>query len=646
MMKLKKRGLSLLMAILLLSALLSGCGSDTAPEAEPDLPVEDTVKEDQKDKTPGESEDTPVQEMPESAGHSEPVIAVLPTQEPVPAESYEQIYAVMQTVQENAAQLYNLTEQIVSPEEVPMNPEALRFGDPAYELAETPAPNVESDSMAVTDGERIYMVSTGELVIVSADGADTRELGRAFAANPVPEGYGGSELPKAVYVSGNNVYVITYEYLFRNTETADGGMSYESAERTHVKLFDISDPASPVIMADYAQSGRYLSSFLSNGNLHVISAHSVWMPDAAEPATYVPMLTQNGEDALMDPADIWLSAGLDSTDYTVISAIDAESGSFLQAKAVTGYHAWSEADSDGLYLAGTSYSFGLSEPYAEAQYQVTDFSYRPFTRVVRFSMDGNLELTACGYLEGTLFGDGAMALTDGRLCLAVADSGYSCRIFVDETYGFVNYLTEEMPETADIHIFNSDLDAEHVLIDVMEVQTAYSIRFTGNNAYAMDNQDLAPKYHVDLTADTLQAEALQIPSGFAHQLYWFGDGLTAGVGVSDNEMLMLYLYDDGMNVLTSAEVSGAWNTVISCPEAVQVFPEDRMIAIPVGSRYEVYVYDGTALYQRGYVEMGYLSADTRVFHLDGVLYFCNDAAVIAVNPADMLELARTEFAYG
>ena len=622
----KRRGLALLLAGAMLALLLTGCGKDTDSGA----PLPD--------------ESAPTEIVTESG-------ETIEVTEPVAAGSYATIYQAFAAVQKAANEIYEISEQASVPEEQLVNAEAEQFGDPDYAKANIPASGVTQGDLIVTDGNRIYMICASELVVVEASGASTAEIGRTFVTNPAPEGYSGSETPAAVYLSGSNLFVVTYEYLFRS---AQDGSGFTSMEKVHVKQYDISNPASPSIVADFAQSGRYLSSYEAGGVLYLIGAHSIWAPDEADPATFVPMVTKNGEDALLDCGQIYICPGLDSTDYTIISAIDLGTGEQLATKALTGYHAWSAADGESLCLARTSYTYTMSDPYKEAQYSVTDFTYNAYTRLVRLTMDGSLDLAASGTVEGYLFGQGAMSLSGGELYLGTVCNGYSYKIFTDEAYGFVNYQLGDRSATNAVYALDSNLQTQRELRDTASGETVYAIRFTGSTAYVMGYDSLAPRYAIDMTAGSLKAEKISGLTDFAHNLYYFGADRTAGVGVARNEGgeiagLQLAVYDTSgtsMTVVDQITAMQAWDQAMTMPAAVQVLPEQQTIAVPTGTGYELFTLQEGKLADAGSVEMGYVSAFTRVFRIGDCWYFCNDATVVAVSAADMTQVAKCDFAYG
>lgn len=621
-----RRGLGLALASVMLLGLLSGCGKD------------------KKEPVSALPEDLPATEIVTESGETVTVDA------PVAADSYDTIYQAFAGVQQMANEIYELSEQAAIPEEQLVNAEAELFGDPDYSRASVPVDGVTEGDLIITDGQYIYMVCGNELVIVSAAGAETKEVGRVFVTNPAPEGYSGNETPQAVYLNGSNLYVVTYEYLFKTVES-EQGMTYESSEKVHVKQYDVSDKTAPKICADFAQSGRYLGSYVVGEVLTLIGAHSIWAPEEDKPETFVPVLTRNGEDALMEPGQIYICPGLDSTDYTVLSTINLASGEPVASKALSGYNAWSETDGSSLYLARTSYNYTMSDAYEEEQYSVTDFTYNAYTQLLKLSMDGSLELQANGVVEGYLFNQAAMSVSGGEVYLGTVCNGYAYKIYTDEKYGFVNYLMGDRKATNAVYALNSDLSLRTALEDVADGQSVYAIRFTGSDAYVMSFDSLIPQFTIDMSAAELKSEAVKGVDAVAHNLFWFGEGQTAGVGVSraasgEISGLQLSVYDSEMASLGTVAVSEQWDTAMNQPAAIRVFPTEQVLAVPVGTGYAVYGFAGGSLNALGNVEMGYISPATRIFLLGEYWYFCNDATVVAVNAGGLTQVAKCDFAYG
>ncbi|MBQ1282166.1 MAG: beta-propeller domain-containing protein, partial [Oscillospiraceae bacterium] len=464
-----------------------------------------------------------------------------------------------------------------------------------------------------------------------------------------PEGYSGSETAHAVFVSGSNLYVVTYECLFRTVED-EGGLIYESSEKVHLKRYDVSDPANPVIVGDFAQSGQYLDSMCVNGRIYLISACGIWAPIPDDASTFVPVITRNGEDQLLAAEDITICPGLDSTDYTVVSVINAESGEDLKTHALTGYHAWSAAEGDRLYLARTAYDYTESEAHTEDQYKVVDHAYNAFTRIVALKLDDTLELSVSTAVEGALFGTGAFTANNGEIYLAVKEDGYAYQTYTDEKYGFVNILMQEEKRGNAVYALDAELELARGLRDIADA--VYTVYFAGTQACVLGYDTLVPAFVVDMTQSELNAQTG--PASICRNLYRFSDGMSAGIGpVRDGSGaitgLGLAMYDTSsaaFTELSAIKVGENWGSALAMTGAVHVLPELQMIAVPTDTGYAVFSWNGSAWSETATVELGYVTAETKLFVAGDTAYFCNDAMILAVSTSDWSEIARVEFAYG
>lgn len=627
-MKLRKsRILAILLAVSMLAAMLTGCGDD-------------------KNSGQAEKVESSTQVVLESG-------ETVTVEEPTPAESYEALYNTLIAVQSEASEIYEIREQLALSEEPLSNAEVVQYGKPDFsDTAVTPG-GVEAAELIIADGGNIYMVCSSELVIVSADGENTRELGRTFVTGTIPDGYAGSEAPKAIYHSGNSIYVVTYEYLYQSQDTEEG-YAFDNSELVHVKQFDISDPTAPTLVSDYAQSGNYLNSYVVDDMLYLIGAYSVWMPEEDDLTSYVPYTMSNGEDTVLDAGSVYICPGLDSTDYTVISAYDMKNAELANATAVTGYNVWNVTDGKNLFLGRTSYDYDLSESYKKDQYQVNDLSHSANTELLRMTLDSSLEITANACVAGYLHEQSAMALGGEELYLATTCSGYTCQIFHDETYGFTNYLAGDRISGNAAYALDKDLNILRTLDDLGDGEDVYEVRLDGAMAYVIGSENLTPITQADLSAKNPKVKKFSAAGGEGHFLYDVGDGLVAGIGVKESDDgavtgLNLSVYrseSDGMELLDNMMVTESWNGAMQNSRTVLTLPEKNLIAIPAETNYHVYSLKNGETTELGVVEMGYVSGDARLMQIGELLYFCNDAAIVVVDAAEMTPIARCDFAYG
>ncbi|MBQ8513059.1 MAG: beta-propeller domain-containing protein, partial [Clostridia bacterium] len=138
--------------------------------------------------------------------------------------------------------------------------------DEMYSLTNTQLDDVDEGDIVKTDGEYIYILKNSEeLVILSADGDDTKVLSRTTVA--VDYEYCGwdwdggnvfldeleNETAKELYISGDRLGIVRTYYNWQREPDRD-------ENRTYLDIFDVSDPASPGYITTLGQDGLYNTS--------------------------------------------------------------------------------------------------------------------------------------------------------------------------------------------------------------------------------------------------------------------------------------------------------------------------------------------------------------------------------------------------
>lgn len=633
-----RRFVACFLILILLSGLLTGCGRRQMPE-EPAQPTEPTPGVHEPEVQQPTEPTEPESEQPAAT----PVYPEEPSDRnalPTAASSYDEIYDAYFHVQAEHEAFAFFEESFMTADIAEYNSDTVFFGDPDYTKAIPQKPGVLRGALSVTDGRRIYLVSGSDLIVLEADGAQTRELCRSYLMEPTADGYSGSETAIAIYLSGASVSVITSEY----RTPAD---PFEApSELVRVKRFDFSDPQAPARISEFSQSGRYMDSFAVGGRLYVISSAGVWDPDPEHPESFVPSVSENGNASLLPPDSVYLSAGLDSADYTVLSAFDLQSGTRLQTKALTGYYSYYEPFDGQLCLARTGSTHRVSQPFAEAQYTVTEVETSASTWIVSFSADETLFVRNAACFPGILRSRASIDALDGILRLGLSCRKTVGRFYLDETYGFKNYLDCGQEVSTGISLLDASLSE---LKTYSEPDTAYySVRFSGNAAYLTGFESLAPVSFIDLTAKTLAAAALEPEKSFPHTLHAVSDSIQLGLGAGENGIgLSITLYDvsDGLRLLDRETTDAVYGVAAFAPDTVCIFPESETACIPSECDYLLFSLEDGTIRQEAVLPVGYVSAQESVFKIGDCMYFCNEAFV-RVYDAAYQELQTIEFAFG
>ena len=124
-----------------------------------------------------------------------------------------------------------------------------------------------------------------------------------------------------------------------------------------VEIYDISNPEEPSIVSSYSQSGRYSSSYLSEGILYLATNYSYLMPATSEDlGSYVPSYSVDDEQFYLDASDIFVPKRIDGDSYAILGGLDvtADDDPLVSTKAVIGYTGSVYATEDNIYVAGSS----------------------------------------------------------------------------------------------------------------------------------------------------------------------------------------------------------------------------------------------------------------------------------------------------
>lgn len=273
-------------------------------------------------------------------------------------------------------------------------------------------------ALAAADGQYRYTLSSGVLTVEElADGS-----ARTVSETDLAALAGGERWePLALHLCGGRLVALAA------TERAawDGGRE----QAVCALLIDVSDPAAPQALAQLAQSGRYLASFISGGLLYVATVHAVSGGAAADqPRSYCPTLYEASGAAALAAERILVQGGGAGGAYTVLTAVDpavavdpAATGAYAGALAVL-------SGGERLFFGDGYLAMAADDPYLweEAADGTAVTHAGTDTRLTLVTLaDGRME-AAAALLSGRLYDffaqdGGYAALTEVRELVSGAD---------------------------------------------------------------------------------------------------------------------------------------------------------------------------------------------------------------------------------
>ncbi|MDR3315015.1 MAG: beta-propeller domain-containing protein [Coriobacteriales bacterium] len=502
-----------------------------------------------------------------------------------------------------------------------------------YSTTNTQVEGIDEGDIVKTDGDYIYAVSRGDLVIFTATGADTTEVFRASVAD-----LDNLQTVYELYISDSTLAVIVQSYAWYEDGKRAGGNSYyyQGDSLTKVLLFNVKDPANAILVGEYAGSGYYNTSRLNDGVLYFVTNYSL-QSDVVEddPATYVPLRGVNGVYECLPVEDICILPQVNSPTYTVINSIDLGSRQFIDSSSALGGTETVYMSDDNLYLGSSVYEDVALEPYRESVYTVTEYRSGSNTHIIRVSADkGNLDITAETSIPGTLLNQFSLDEYQGNLRVATTDQSYGYKVYLDEELDIESYKYDDNQPSSALFVLDPDLEVVGSITGLAEDERIYSVRFTGKVGYVVTYRQMDPLFAVDLSNPRVPKimSELKIP-GFSTYLHPFSEGRLFGIGHaavgSSTGNVKLSMFDTSnpydVTELSTKELDIYYTSALDDHKTVLIDAEHDLIAFPGEDSYLVYGYtDKKGFYLKAELPLddddAWGGRNTRGFYVDNYLY--------------------------
>lgn len=462
---------------------------------------------------------------------------------------------------------------------------------------------VDEADLVKTDGNYLYLLSQGKLVILRAWPAD--QLDRVSQTDL--EG-----TPIAMYLMGDRLTVLSHVFeaapgvpgrpgLF---STADL-LPYWGVSRTKVSVFDVSDRAAPRSVQETYLDGYYNDSRAIGENVYVIvrSGIDLVRPESTCTETecvyeteehFRERLQAGGLDALLPgmyvrpgsgqplqrtgslsaAEDISRPRSLQEDNLLSVLVFDVtrnETGPVGSASAFASYSSVVYASTTALYV--------VSNP--------ANWEDQSWT-VQKFRLDGaTIDLVAAGEVPGQPLNQFALDEYNGTLRIATTRNLWG-------TIGGSTNNVYVLAEEAGV------LNVVGALEDLAPGERIFSVRFLGDRGFLVTFRQVDPLFALDLGDPTAPRSLgqLKVP-GFSRYLHPVEDGYLLGIGRDADETtgrtrgLQLSLFDvrDLANPVRIAHYlidpgnDWTWSWQSSLAEwdhhAFSYFPESRILAVPV-----------------------------------------------------------------
>ena len=630
-----KRIAAMILIVCLLLSVSAACAKQVDPETV-NLPEQTQTEK------PTQTADPEEQTWQTGAPEHQAIEVTLPEAQYRKAQSYQEVYQLFTAASDDAndSSYYN-------PQNTESSVQVLGF---------------DEDNTVKTDGKNIYVLTAQELLIISADLENSQLVGSCSILG----GYGSkgaSETPLSLCLYNGCAFVLFNYYYWIETKDENGHYTYNSTEQTLIKCFDVSDPANIEPGAVYALDGRYFDAKLIGRNLYLATSFTAWATDPENPGRYIPGLVsgtlkadQDPTKQLIEPENLFLVEPCQSSTFTVVGVLDLEKNLFNHSPiAFTGTATQVLFDEDHVDVALGSYEWLESEPYQENQYKVTDRVQLAVTRLFRLSPVNPADKTdltvsdACS-VSGFLLGRYAMNESKGNLRLVTSEYQYAYKTYVDEAYGFINYVDEGTQTGTTLTVLDNALQLQGSLDLVGEFGTISSVSYQDDLAFVLTSTALDPGFALDLS-DPKQPKLIRnvdLPSNCG---YWraCGSGQLLGLGVnaaSENSSGLTPLLMD-VSAPNQIKETARLGGNIQTENGYAIYLDDAILGLPVNGAYCFFDCSNGSFRPLAEIEMNTVYYyNGRVVQTGDALYLCTAASVQVISLEDYQLLCSLAFANG
>jgi inhibitor of cysteine peptidase len=507
---------------------------------------------------------------------------------------------------------------------------------------------VDESDIVKTDGEYLYQVKDGQVIIVKA--CPPAEM-QVVAKLPV------TQRPREMYIDHNRLVLIQdaggYYYpapvpMEITPKRIAPDIYPPPSNRTLITVFDTSDKSHPVKGDEYATPGNYLSSRKIGGNIYIISTESVYRP-------FEPVYSINNKEYTKTYDQIRYFPDMQLNSYMNIAQVQlSPAGNQFSLETFLGSGNNVFCSQSNLYIAASHYH--------PTYYREGRLADSESTVIYKFGLGDSVRYSSRGLVPGRILNQFSMDEYDGYFRIATTREGWSADRAGNAVY-----------------ILNAGMKQVSAIEDIAPGEKIYSARFMGPRAYLVTFKQVDPLFVIDMNpADPKILGKLKIP-GFSNYLHPYGDHYLIGLGSEVEEVgkgtritgLKLSLFDvtDVNNpVEVSKVVIGARGTRSEAANNHKAFMMHQdMLAFPV-TVYEgndgygsfafqgAYVYDVspqgftlqgriTHLDQQDYLKAGdYWGGSNReiqrIVYINGSLYTLSESMIKANQSGTLTELKR------
>jgi len=357
---------------------------------------------------------------------------------------------------------------------------------------------VDEADVVKTDGEYIYLVSGEKVHIVRAYPPMEAELVSTINMD-------GWVLD--IFINGDKLAVFLCDEVHRILQTGETIKEFYYEELTTVRIYDVSDRASPTLDRNVTAGGYYVSSRMIGDYVYVVTNQNAFLYDVNKSSVWLPSFSARGISCEVEPTDIYYVNNTESYySYTNVLAFNVQ-----DPDEEIGHETFLISSTSNLYASMDN--FYLTSPY---WFEEDDRGWEA-TMVYKINVDGSsISYVAEGSVPGRVLNQFSMDEHGGYFRIATT-SGHVSRGGGDASNN--------------VYVLNSTMGIAGRLEGLAPGERIYSARFMGGRCYLVTFKKVDPLFVIDLSdpEEPRVLGKLKIP-GYSDYLHPYDEDHLIGLG--------------------------------------------------------------------------------------------------------------------
>lgn len=375
-------------------------------------------------------------------------------------------------------------------------------GSSDHSETDTQVQGIMEGDIVKTDGRHIFTIRENtngyEVSLYRADGAQVEYLSQIRISQADC---------REMYIEGSTLIILgdLWDEDISSKESAryeDVEDVYSPVQKSHITLYDISDPAKPKAVRQLSQSGSYNTSRISGGYLYTFTNYTIAASDSykeEKPDQFMPQI--NGQT--MNSENVRLLDKKGANSYMVMTSLKlGDSTDFADSKAILGQFDTYYMNQDHIYAVNRNY-----RDYASVRSTIIKYTYDK--GVFHFQGDTRIR---------------------GEI-----NNSYYMHEYRDH-FVFVYTRVTRTSTVNGLCILDENLKLTGELSDLGVNETIYASYFIDNMAYFVTYRNTDPVFAVDISnpSDPVLKSELKLP-GFSSYLHSFGKDMLIGIGSGNRD---------------------------------------------------------------------------------------------------------------